>query len=117
GDVASADWLAEHGEQPLLIDAGCGASLSALELLAPAMPRLRYLGVDVSEAIDVAADRFAERGLSAGFIQADIANLPFPDGSADLIYSEGVLHHTDSTKGALGALAKLLKPGGRFLFY
>jgi len=117
GDVAHSDWLAEHGEQPLLIDAGCGASMSALELLSDAMPRLRYLGVDVSEAIDVAADRFAERGLSAGFVQADICNLPFPDGSADLIFSEGVLHHTDSTKGALGALARLLKPGGRFLFY
>jgi SAM-dependent methyltransferase len=117
GDVAGSGWLAEHGEQPLLIDAGCGASLSALELLAPALPRLRYLGVDVSEAIDVAADRFAERGLSAGFVQADISNLPFPDGSADLIFSEGVLHHTDSTRGALGALARLLKLGGRFLFY
>jgi SAM-dependent methyltransferase len=117
GDVARADWLAEHGEHPLLIDAGCGASMSALELLSDGLPRLRYLGVDVSGAVDVAADRFAERGLSAGFVQADISNLPFADGSVDLIFSEGVLHHTDSTKGALGALARLLKPGGRFLFY
>src|ERR1700694_4915013 len=27
GDVASMPWLAEHGEQPLLIDAGCGAGM------------------------------------------------------------------------------------------
>jgi SAM-dependent methyltransferase len=117
GDVARSDWLAEHGEGPLMIDAGCGASMSALELFGEALPRLRYLGVDVSEAIDVAADRFAERGYQAGFIQADISNLPFPQSSVDLIFSEGVLHHTDSTKNALGALARLLKPGGRFLFY
>jgi len=117
GEVGRADWLAEHGEQPLLIDAGCGASMSALELLSDVLPRIRYLGVDVSEAIDVAADRFAERGLAAGFVQADISKLPFPDASVDLIYSEGVLHHTDSTRSALGALARLLKPGGRFLFY
>lgn len=117
GDVAGSEWLKDHGEQPLLIDAGCGAGMSALELLSEAVPRLRYLGVDVSEAIDVAADRFAERGLSAGFVQADICNLPFPNSSADLIFSEGVLHHTDSTRAALGSLTRLLKPGGRFLFY
>jgi SAM-dependent methyltransferase len=117
GEVARADWLAEYGEQPLMIDAGCGAAMSAQELFGDSLHRLRYLGVDVSEAIDVAADRFAERGFSGGFMQADITNLPFDDASVDLIFSEGVLHHTDSTKGALGALARLLKAGGRFLFY
>jgi SAM-dependent methyltransferase len=117
GDVARASWLDEHGRQPLLLDAGCGAGMSALELFDEALPRLRYLGVDVSEAVDVAAQRFAERGHEAAFLQADISNPPLPEGSVDLIFSEGVLHHTNSTKGALGALARLLKPGGRLLFY
>jgi arsenite methyltransferase len=117
GDVANADWLAEHGERPLLIDAGCGAAMSGIELLGSVVPRIRYLGVDISEAVDIAAQRFAERGLAAGFVQADISNLPFPQESVDLIFSEGVLHHTDSTRGALLSLAALLKPGGRFMFY
>ena len=117
GDVPSADWITDHGERPLLLDAGCGAGLSALELFDRLLRRVRYLGADVSEAVDVAADRFAERGLEAAFIQADITRLPLPEGSVDLIFSEGVLHHTDSTEGALRALAKLLKPGGRILFY
>ena len=117
GDVAKAGWFAEHGAWPLLVDAGCGAGMSALELFAEALPNIRYLGIDVSEAVDVAADRFAERGLEAGFLQADIAQLPLPEASVDLVFSEGVLHHTNSTQGALAALARLLKPGGRFLFY
>lgn len=117
GDLAAAPWLAEHGEQPLLIDAGCGAGMSGLELLGPLLPRIRYLGVDVSEAVDVARQRFAQRGHSCGFLQADISDLPFPWESVDLIFSEGVLHHTNSTEGALKSLARLLKPGGRFLFY
>lgn len=117
GDIATAPWLDEHGERPLLIDAGCGAGMSALELLGPLVPRLRYLGVDVSEAVDVARQRFLERGLEGGFLQADISDLPFQPGSVDLIFSEGVLHHTNSTERALGSLARLLKPGGRFLFY
>ena len=117
GDLTKASWLAEHGDAPLLIDAGCGAGMSGLELLGPLFPKLRYLGVDVSEAVDVAKQRFSERGLNEGFMQADISDLPLPKGSADLIFSEGVLHHTNSTEGALKSLAPLLKTGGRFMFY
>jgi ubiquinone/menaquinone biosynthesis C-methylase UbiE len=118
GEVATAPWLAEHGEQPLLVDAGCGAGMSALELWGEAIPRLRYLGVDLSAAVDIARQRFEERGLdNIAFLQADISDLPLPDSSVDLIFSEGALHHTNSTEGALRSLARLLKPGGRFLFY
>ena len=117
GDVASADWLYEGGERPLLFDAGCGAGMSALELFGSALNRIRYVGVDVSEAVDIAAQRFAERGYPAAFVQANLMQLPFGDSSVDLIFSEGVLHHTDSTHDALGALTRLLKPGGRILFY
>ncbi len=117
GDLESANWLKEHGENPILIDAGCGAGMSGLELFGKLIPNMRYIGIDVSPAVDVAADRFSERGLQVSFLQADISNLPFPKASVDLIFSEGVLHHTNSTKGALFALAPLLKTGGRFMFY
>jgi len=91
--------------------------MSALELLRPIISKIRYLGIDVSEAVDVALSRFNENDFSAGFMQADICNLPFPEESVDIILSEGVLHHTDSTKNALQGLSRLLKPGGRFMFY
>ena len=117
GDVAEAGWWAEYGESPLLLDAGCGAGMSGLALFEPLLARVRYLGADVSEAVDVAAQRFAERGLAGGFIQADITHLPLEPGSVDVIFAEGALHHTDSTEAALHALAPLLRPGGRFLFY
>ena len=117
GDVATAPWWEDYGEKPILVDAGCGAGFSILELLQERLPRLHYLGVDISSAIDVASTRFRERGLPGLFMQADISDLPLPDGSVDVILSEGALHHTDSTEGALLALARLLKIGGRFLFY
>ena len=118
GCLEQAGWLADHGTNPLLLDAGCGAAMSAIETFGPALGHVRYLGVDVSEAVDVAAARLAERSFhDVAFMQADILNLPLLDSSVDLIFSEGVLHHTDSTEGALAALARLLKPGGRILFY
>ncbi len=117
GDVGAAEWWAEYGPRPLLVDAGCGAALSALELFGDRLRAVRYLGVDVSDAVDTAAARFAARGLSAAFLQADLRRLPLDDGSVDIVFSEGVLHHTDSTEAALKRLAKLLRPGGRLLFY
>ncbi|MFH0811209.1 MAG: class I SAM-dependent methyltransferase [Pseudomonadota bacterium] len=117
GDITAAPWFFEHGDSPLVLDAGCGAAMSAMELFAPVLGRIRSLGVDVSPAVDVAAARFAERGLSGGFMQADLMNLPLAPGRFDLIFSEGVLHHTDSTEAGLKALVPLLRPGGRILFY
>jgi SAM-dependent methyltransferase len=117
GAIEEAVWLDEHGDQPVLLDAGCGAGMSGLLLFEPVLDRLRYIGADVSAAVDVARSRFTERGADGAFIQADLTSLPFAEGSIDLIFSEGVLHHTDSTEGALKSVVPLLRPGGRILFY
>jgi arsenite methyltransferase len=116
GDPRDFEWFG--GLAPaLVLDAGCGAGMSALELFGAAFERMHYIGTDISEAVDVARERFAERGIAAGFIQANLHALPVAPGSLDVIFSEGVLHHTDSTERALRHLARLLKPGGRILFY
>lgn len=114
GDVAALF----NGNSKSLLDAGCGASLSALELFPEAVLKNNsYIGVDISNAVDVARDRFAERDIQASFMQADLCSLPLPAESIDCIFSEGVLHHTDSTENAIKSLAKLIRPGGHFLFY
>lgn len=117
GDVSTVGWWADYGESPIVVDAGCGAAMSAIELFGSQLPNVRYVGLDVSQAVDVAAARFAERKLEGAFLQADISNPPLPEASVDVVFSEGVLHHTDSTEQALYAVARLLKPGGRLLFY
>jgi arsenite methyltransferase len=117
GEIEKADWWNEYGGRPLVVDAGCGAAFSALELFGKRLDTIRYLGCDISPAVDVAAERLAESGFEGGFLQADLLALPLLEASVDVIFSEGVLHHTDSTEHALRALARLLAPGGRFLFY
>lgn len=117
GDVAAAPWWEDYGDHPLLLDAGCGAALSSLALFGPRLKSVRMIGVDISEAVRVAAQRCAEQGVAGVFLQDDLATLPFPPGSIDVVFSEGVLHHTDSTRASLQRLASLLSPGGRFLFY
>jgi arsenite methyltransferase len=76
-----------------------------------------YIGVDISDAISVAKDRFEEVGIAAVFVQSDLNSIPKEYGSFDIIFSEGVLHHTDSVERAILALSKRLKQDGKFLFY
>jgi arsenite methyltransferase len=117
GDIAGAPWWADYGDWPLLVDAGCGAGLSAMGLFGERLKRVRYLGIDVSSAVESAAERLAEHVADAAFMQASLMTLPLPPDSVDVIFAQGVLHHTDSTRDAIAALAAKLKPGGRFLFY
>jgi arsenite methyltransferase len=117
GDPASFDWLDASGRTPILLDAGCGSGFTALALFGEVLRRARYVGVDISEAIDVVAQRFAEQSVPGRFIQSNLMDIPLRHGSVDAIYSEGVLHHTDSTRDAILHLAPFLRPGGRFLFY
>lgn len=118
GAAEQMPFLADGKDRPILLDAGCGSGYSALALFQPIFERVRYLGADVSSAVDVARERFLERNLAdVAFIQANIVDLPLPDECVDVIFSEGVLHHTDSTRDSLFALTKKLRPGGWMLFY
>ena len=110
-----AQWL--EGERKIILDAGCGAGYSAMLFFGHLLKQHDYLGVDISNAVEVARTRFREAGYPGDFLQSDLLDLPVPDGSVDMIFSEGVLHHTDSTEKSVKALAAKLKPGGRFLFY
>lgn len=116
GHVRDERWL-EGMHDPLVLDAGCGAAWSALEYLEPVLNEIRYMGVDISVAVETARVRLAERGYRGGFLQADIGRIPLPPRSVDVVFSEGVLHHTDSTERSFSALARLLRPGGIFMFY
>ena len=100
-----------------VLDAGCGSGYSALLFFGDYINQLKYLGVDISDAVDVARERFSEKNISGEFIQSDLTTLPFNEPTFDVICSEGVLHHTDSTVESLRRLEKLLLPGGRLMIY
>ncbi len=108
-------WL--EGGRKLILDAGCGSGYSASLFFGNLLQDHDYFGVDISSSVEVAKKRFCEYGYPGDFLQCDIMNLPIPEQSVDMIFSEGVLHHTDSTQRAINYLAAKLVPGGRFLFY
>ncbi len=116
GDESRLDaWLA--GGRKVIVDAGCGAGMSGLLFFGERLRDHAYLGVDISDAVDVARQRFAEASVPGDFLRTGLREAPIAPASVDLIFSEGVLHHTDDTAASFAHLASRLKSGGRFLCY
>ena len=97
----------------LVLDAGCGMGRHARQIAGVAR---HIVAVDFSAAIDQAARNTAECG-NVDCLQADLLALPLADAAFDFVYSLGVLHHLEDTKGALAALVRTLRPGGRLRIY
>jgi SAM-dependent methyltransferase len=102
-----------------VLDAGCGGGYSASLWLEPGWVGggdAQYVGVDISEAVDVARHRL-EGIENVHFVQADVLHLPFRRGSLGAGFSEGVLHHTPSTEDAFASLASVVADGGELMAY
>lgn len=97
------------------LDLGCGGGFTA-SLWMDRWQGDAWVGVDISTAVDIAKQRLPQ-GPQTHFVQADVMALPFRPGVFRTVFSEGVLHHTPSTRAALAAAAVMLAPGGEILFY
>ena len=73
-------------------------------------------GVDLTpNHHEIAKKHFAANGLEADLRLCDASDLPFASNSLDIVYSLGVLHHTDDTIRCIGEAYRVLKPGGTFI--
>ena len=54
-------------------------------------------------------------GLSTTAVHGDMERMPFADASFDVVYSFGVLHHTDHMDRAVAEIRRVLRPGGRVI--
>ncbi|HET7856181.1 MAG TPA: class I SAM-dependent methyltransferase [Gaiellaceae bacterium] len=93
----------------LTLDIGCGEGRLARDLQTAGH---RTIGVDSSPTL-VEAARGADPG--GEYVAADAADLPFPDGQADLAIAFMSLQDVDDMAGAVGEAARVLEPWGRFV--
>lgn len=100
-----ACFIKEVPHDALVLDIGCGAGrvMSCL-----AANKRRCIGLDLSHnSVRLMVESTGARGIVASNL-----NLPFPDGIADRVISDGVIHHTVSPFRAFAECCRVLKPGG-----
>lgn len=111
-----APWMAEmmefsghYGEKVLEIGAGMGTDLAQF-----AQNGALCTDLDLSAGHLAHAKRnFELRGLKGRFVHGDGETLPFETDSFDVVYSNGVIHHTPNTGGVIAEILRVLKPGGK----
>ncbi len=96
-----------------VLEAGCGIGTDGVRFAAAGA---EYTGLDFSPtALALARHRFEMEGLPGRFVSGSVTQLPLRDQTFDLVFSHGVIHHVDDTKGAVREFSRVLKPGGTAL--
>ncbi|WP_426509345.1 methyltransferase domain-containing protein [Dactylosporangium sp. McL0621] len=88
----------------VLVDLGCGGGL-----LAPHVAGKGYthIGVDL---IVSGLEQAAAHGVAP--VLADVAHLPFADGSVDVVSAGELLEHVPDMPGTVAEACRILRPGG-----
>jgi len=109
----SAGFLLPHlraGQE--LLDVGCGPGTITVDLARRVAPG-RVVGVDLaSEVIELARQSQAPLASPVSFKVADVYELPFADGSFDVVYVHQVLQHLSDPSRACGEIRRVLRVGG-----
>lgn len=113
----SLRWLLENAApQPTdrVLDIATGTGFTALAF-APYVAEV--IGLDVSTGmLEQARKHAAEQGVTnTDFQEGPAERLPFPDASFDLVICRIAPHHFLSITKFVHEVARVLKPGGRFL--
>ena len=112
-------WVAEElrarfaGRKLRVLDVGCGGGFLT-NYLAPQGHAVTGLDF-ASDALKVA--RVHDATGRVEYIEGDAFRLPFPDGTFDAVCALDFLEHVEEPELAIREAARVLVPGGGFIFY
>jgi ubiquinone/menaquinone biosynthesis C-methylase UbiE len=93
-----------------LLEVGCGMGTDLLQF---SRGGARCVGVDLTpRSVEITQHHFKLYGAEGAFMISDAEHLPFRDETFEVVYSNGVLHHTPDTEGAIREVHRVLRPGG-----
>ena len=110
----AAKELAELAPRARVLEVGSGPGRLAAKLAALA-PEVQVTGVDIAPEMVARANALAARSGVAdrvAFRVGDVAALPFPDASFDVVVSTFSLHHWPHPANGLAEIYRVLRPGG-----
>jgi ubiquinone/menaquinone biosynthesis C-methylase UbiE len=99
------------------LDAGCGGGRGSI-FMAESGAR-EVIGLDLSPRnVESSRKRADQRGLdNCEFQQASLMEIPFADENFDIVWCNGVLHHTTDPDAGLREITRVLKQDGYLWLY
>ncbi len=97
-----------------VLEVGCGLGADGSRF---AQNGAIYTGIDLTPtAVEATRLHFEALGLSGSFLLQNAEHMTdFGDQTFDLVYSHGVLHHTQNLSNTLQEIHRVLKPNGEIL--
>ena len=96
-----------------ILEVGVGAGTDHLQW---ARAGCECFGVDITQAgIEATRRRLSCYGFESRLERLDAERLPFADATFDIVYSWGVIHHSDKPGLIAAEIHRVLKPGGTFI--
>ena len=103
-----------------VLEVGCGSGPLSVRLAADHGLNVTGFDIDPTEVVRARAraSRFADAGKpTPTFLVADVARMPFDDGSFDLVVSTFSMHHWDDKVAGLVEVCRVLRPGSHALIW
>jgi arsenite methyltransferase len=99
-----------------VLDLGSGAGIDVILASREVGPDGRVIGLDVlPEMVERGRSVATEAGVdNVEFIEGSIDQIPLPDGSVDVVISNGAINLAARKSRVLAESARVLRPGGRF---
>jgi len=102
----------------IVLDAGCGSGKFSTAIAK--FGAKKVIGVDLGKKGLEFAKKQALKisdGNKIEYMHGSLLDVPMEDSSVDMVWSNGVIHHTLDYEGCINEFSRVLKPGGTLFLY